>query len=490
MNNPLVFQAIGVLLVLFYIFLLVMCWKTWRVSHILFAFFTFAAAATFLIFASFVLKTHAVWREHYEQHTVAVAKLEAENQKYLHGDLEDVQQTEDSIRSLRASLAVAEVDRGRIWRECRPMQQLGPGAYRVNTVPLSKPETEAPRPNGIAPKSVLYAFAEQETPEGYRVPSVYLGEFTVSDASDTEVSLTAQLPMSPDQVQAAAQGNTSWALYEILPLDSHEAFAEHDDAERRMLGMDKELLRQYLPNRLGLPEAEYQALLERFQRYNREATDQDPPDNLWVLVEFEKAHEIQVDSELNQSLLDAGGRFFDSSGRALERRLQRGEEGTVKFRQGDTAVFDKDTADILVGDGVAKQIKVLYRRGLHDFSFFFRDAYYRHMSLDQEIQRAQRDADIMTGLKAKAEAELAQRQQEKAKVEQDLAGFQRELNEVTAHQEALQVRWTQATQRLSELFRANVQMMDELTRLQFEMARQINQRIQQASTAEGTADQP
>jgi hypothetical protein len=43
---------------------------------------------------------------------------------------------------------------------------------------------------------------------------------------------------------------------------------------------------------------------------------------------------------------------------------------------------------------------------------------------------------------------------------------------------------------LSELFRANVQMMDELTRTQFEMARQINQRVQQASAADDASAQP
>jgi hypothetical protein len=33
-------------------------------------------------------------------------------------------------------------------------------------------------------------------------------------------------------------------------------------------------------------------------------------------------------------------------------------------------------------------------------------------------------------------------------------------------------------------------MMNEVTRLQFEMARQINQRIQQASAADETSSQP
>ncbi|TVS18712.1 MAG: hypothetical protein EA424_10385 [Planctomycetaceae bacterium] len=490
MNNPLVYQAIGVLLVLFYIFLLVMCWKTWRVTHVLFSFFVFAGAVTFLIFAALVLKTHSAWRTHYEQHTVAIEQLRAENERMLFGDLEVVQQTEGSIRSLRADLESAVVDRGRVWRECRPLKRLGEGEYQVRTVPISQPEGVPASPSGITEGTVLYAFTEQENQDGYRVPAFYLGEFTVVNATESDVSLRTQLPMAPDQVKAAGLANTSWVLYETLPLDSHHAFAEMDASERRMLGMDIERLREWMPNRYGLPEDQYQAMLERFHRFNREATDQDPPENLWVLVEFEKPHEIQVDSDVEQSLLDAGGRFFDSSGRALELRLRRGEDGTVTFRQGDSTIFDKETGDRLVSDGIARQIQVLYRRHLHDFAFFFRDAYHRHQTLDLEVMRAQRDAAIMTDLKSRAEEQMALRQQERSDLEHDLAGFQRELNEVTAYHEALQTRWRQTTQRLSELFRANNQMMDEMTRLQFEMARQINQRIQQASVAEDASGQP
>lgn len=490
MNNPLVYQAIGVLLVLFYIFLLVMCWKTWRVTHVLFSFFVFAGAVTFLIFAALVLKTHAAWRTHYEQHVVAIERLRSENERMLFGDLEVVQQTEESIRGLRAELESSVIDRGRVWRECRPLKRLSEGEYQVRTIPISQPEGVPASPSGIAVGTVLYAFTEQENEDGYRVPAYYLGEFTVVNATDSEVALRSQLPMGPDQVKAAGQGNTSWVLYETLPLDSHEAFAEMDPSERRMLGMDAERLRQWMPNRYGLPENQYQAMLERFQRFNREATDQDPPENLWMLVEFEKPHEIQVDSDVEQSLLDAGGRFFDSSGRALEIRLRRGEDGTVRFRQGDSTIFDKETGDRLVSDGIARQIQILYRRNLHDFAFFFRHAYHRHQTLDLEIQRAQRDATIMTDLKTTAEEQMALRQQEKSDLEHDLAGFQRELNAVTAYHETLQARWRQTTQQLSELFRANNQMMNEMTRLQFEMARQINQRLQQASAAEGAATQP
>ena len=118
MSNPLVLQIIGGLLALFFIFLLVMCWKTWRVTHILFTLFVFAGTATFFAFASFVLKTQAAWRSHYVSYSVEIEKAEAEQLAWLQGDLLEVQQAEVCVRSVRARLNDAIVDRGRVWTEC------------------------------------------------------------------------------------------------------------------------------------------------------------------------------------------------------------------------------------------------------------------------------------------------------------------------------------------------------------------------------------
>ena len=57
--SPLVLQIGGGILAVGFIFLLVMCWKTLRITHILFAFCVFAAAVTFLAFASAVIKTQS-----------------------------------------------------------------------------------------------------------------------------------------------------------------------------------------------------------------------------------------------------------------------------------------------------------------------------------------------------------------------------------------------------------------------------------------------
>ena len=107
-----------------------------------------------------------------------------------------------------------------------------------------------------------------------------------------------------------------------------------------LVGMDKEQLAKYIPDQFNWPQdfdwtpEKYQQFLDQYYRFNREATEDDPPENTWVLVKFVKAHSIVVDSDAEQSLLEGDGRYFDSSGRAVEGRVRRGEDGTVAFEVG------------------------------------------------------------------------------------------------------------------------------------------------------------
>ncbi len=299
--SPIVFQAIGVVLVLFFIFLLVMCWKTWRFTHVFFMFLVFAGSLTFLAFASLVLKTQNAWRTHFESYTAAVKR------------------DEDCLHSLRAAFDNLTLDRGRVWRECRPIQAVDQDTVRVSTVPVSHPQGTPPPQNGLVAKDIVYVFAEQQTPEGWPVPNFYLGEFSVDASTGTEVTISTMIPLDPEQIQKIQQGGSTWALYDMLPLDSHEDLAEWDDTQKLMLGMEKEQLANFVPNLYNWPADRYDAHLDEFYRYNREAAENDSPQNVWAQVKFLKAYTLQVDSDVQQSLLDGNdSSYFDPSGRAVE----------------------------------------------------------------------------------------------------------------------------------------------------------------------------
>jgi hypothetical protein len=502
--SPLVLQIGGGILAVGFIFLLVMCWKTWRITHILFAFCVFAAAVTFLAFASAVIKTQSTWRSLYESYTVAVRQAQRKGETLQYGDPSQPSAPMDSVRGARAELFLREREVGRSWRGCRPVAAIDDETVRVSTVaaaaplgqppvaapagdaPAEAPKPEAPRPNGIVTKMVLYVFAEKNL-----VPSLYLGKFVVKEATDTQVSLSPLLPLHPERDreqldsirQSVSQpGTITWSLYELMPIDGHDFFARWDDESKMMVGLERDELTKLFPNLFNWPQAQYDRFLDQYQRLNRPAKDEDPAENKWVQVKFLQSYEIPVDSDAAQSLMDPSARPFDTSGRAVEPGLRRGAEGPVKFQPGDVAVFDQQTADKLISAGNCEKVKVLYRRSLHNYEQTFAEAWFQHVDLDQRIARASRDAKSMTELQKKAETQEAFHRAEKAKLGEDLRNFKTELNEVTNYQQALLVAWLQSRERLSELYRTNLQLAEELKRLQFQMAEEINKH-----TAEATA---
>jgi hypothetical protein len=474
--NPLVVQILGGLLVIVYIVFLVMCWKTWRVWHIIFSFLVFAAAGTFLVFGACTLKTHAAWQILFDKYTKAVDRAEAEHQKLLYGDPLTIEQKEDSIRSVLAELNHVVVHRGRIWRGCTPKESPDPNTIRVSTVPANLPADAKPKPNNIKDKLILYVFTEADTPEGPKVPVAYLGEFAAKDPSDTEVSLSPTLPLDPDQIEKIKAGGTTWALYELAPLDGYELFAALDPKENLLVGMEKEELKKFIPNQFGWSEEQYNKFLDAFYRFDRPATENDPPENVWVQVKFLKEHVFVVDATTEQSPLEAD-KFFDSSGRAVMRNLRRGENGEVKFTVGSLGIFDPTTAEKeLIGPGICEKVRLLYRRPLHDYTHFFRESFRRHIELDDSIRRARRGAEEMVALAAKAKEQQAFHEVEKVKLQQELVRFRQENVDVVGYGKRLDAEWQALVQRLSQLYRTNIQLAEELKRLQYQHAAAINQR--------------
>jgi hypothetical protein len=486
--NPLVVQILVGLLAVFFIFLLVMCWKTWRVWHVIFSFFVFAGALTFVVFAALVLKTHASWKNLYDKYERAITTAETDQDKMLYGDPLTVEQKEGSIRSVQAELNHVVLHRGRIWRGCTPTVE--GNTIRVSTVPAKLPAGEKPQPNNITAKLVLYAFAEVNTPEGPQVPATYLGEFVVTgEPTGTEIVLAPTLPLDPDQVQKINARDATWALYELMPLDGYELFAVLDSKDNLLVGMDKETLKKYVPKPISWSEEKYNKFLDTFYRFDRPAEEGDPPENVWMLVEFLKDHEIPVDADAEQQPLEAD-RYFDSGGRATVRPLRRGQQGPVKFVAGNTGIFDQTTANKLIADGVCKKLKLVYRRSLHDYAHFFRESFRRHVELDDAIRRAKRGADEMVALAAKAKEQQDFHEAEKVKLQQELARFRQEQADVIAYGQRLDAEWEAFRVRLSQLYTQNVEYAKQLQQIQFQLAAGINQRAAGAAAPAPSAAPP
>jgi len=113
----------------------------------------------------------------------------------------------------------------------------------------------------------------------------------------------------PSSSRCGQPGSITWSLYELMPIDGYEFFARWDDETKMMVGLDRDTLTKLLPNTFNWPADPYNRFLDQFERLNRPAKDDDPPECKWVQVKFLKPHEIKVDSDAAQSLLDRASAY-------------------------------------------------------------------------------------------------------------------------------------------------------------------------------------
>src|SRR5262249_52350288 len=163
---------------------------------------------------------------------------------------------------------------------------------------------------------------------GLLMPSVYLGEYQVSAAAETTITLTPLL-QSPEQANMARTPNVTWTVYEVSPIDGHHWFAGLDDAGLKAL----------IPQAAtGLAPAEYQKLIDQYLSDGKDTDETAAEENLWIEVEFLRAHQVTVDAA-SQNTVDANP--FDPNGLAVLDRVRRAKAGdapgTVDFETGDKA---------------------------------------------------------------------------------------------------------------------------------------------------------
>jgi hypothetical protein len=466
-DNALIVQIFLGLLVIFFFVTIGFSVRTWRFAQLFFLSLTFIGTLTFTIFAAMVLKTHKAWR-------VEVHKMEAdlEVRTKQKDDLQfgDVTHKVDevSLRDVKADIARILLDRGRTWRGCQP------GNFDGMSVTVTTATAAAPPPavegappaaapavkaNNIEVKAILYAFKELPNADNTMfVPGPYLGEFVATAVTESSVTLAPTIPLDADQLTQIKANDSTWVLYEVLPVDAHEFFA----------GLNEEQLRAAIPQG-KMPQAAYDAVISSYLRTNGPATDEDPPATRWWRVVFKKKKTIDVDSD-QMAMNDVD--FFDQQGRAVVQRLRRGE--VVEFDLGDTALVDEETANAWVAAGeVAKEGKPVYLRPLNDYVQMFKHFFHQRVQLANKIDLVTRETKSIEDSTKLAEGQVVRGMEEQTKLEEDKTNYTAEQAEVTKLEEALKAQHDQLRQQLSQTFRANQQLAAELAALQKQLADEI-----------------
>lgn len=486
MDNPIIYQALGVLLILFFLFLIYMFTKTWRWFHVLLMPCVFGAAIWFSCVAAMSFRTHAAWRQVVEDNREKAETLEQEYSNLLHGDLTEVVQTTPSIRASTAKFGRMVFDRGRVWRACSPAPQ---GNTVVVTLAPPAGDAAAAPVNQMFAEMILYAFTEADAPPeanvpaGTKLPAFYIGEFTATNVTQTTVTIQPTLPLAPDQLNAINTAGMTWTLYEMMPVDGHNFFAtdvnEKADLNERadvapIFGtIDPEFANKYLP----------ESSRELYLRDGKLADpDSDPADNIWVKVLFLEAHEEDVDSGASLSGVTESQSWFNQ-GMSEIPLLQRG--GPAKFKPGQMGVFPQSYAEGLIAAGTCERRENIYVRSLNDYEYQFRSIYLRLARLQQDMATVQRNIAEITHINARTETQIAYRTQERDKLDEDLRKFRYEAQKIGEYQESLQQVLNVTKAELSRLYRTNAQLEQELDRMNDELTEEIDRRTREAVAEAG-----
>ena len=505
-----VWIAVGIL-VLFVGFACYKALEVWNGAHVALAAGLFVMCLLFLFLAAGSLRARLAWMkkhdglvqqlENEERKIAELSRLEAARFASNTGRTLVARQSDDpSIEEMTAELKSLVVQRGRVWRMVQPvpsedgialnMAQWGDDAFRRLGMsddggsglpaPVDEEgsgdagEAAAPAspvtPHGLEPQMIVYAFGEipvaaenfqpirdaifddpsflvQDSKGVFRVPFGYLGEFRVTQVFPDGNLVVA--PTSPPDDPRRLTVFPSWALYEAMPRDMRGSFE----------GMPLEKLSELFGlamQFINVPKQGAPLLADEYFRDGRPAEANDPEPRRWVNVLFEQAHQFEVDVEGEVTLPD---RNFDPSGRALEPSLWHAGEGPVEIAAQQEGIFDPVTAQQLIRSGAGKVQGQVFMRRLRDFGFELSSLRSQIHDFKDQQGVAERNVALLQQSKSRLDSQIEYRRQERDQLHDDLVGFQRDIDVLTAHRQQLEQRIAEMRSTLKSLYKQNLSLV-------------------------------
>jgi hypothetical protein len=492
------FAILGLLLVLLIGFFVVV-WKAakdWRWYNIVAVCITMLLAIAFLFPTAGVLRSRSAWHQIKEQLEVQAAQVEAEYRTIKYGDPANPE-TGEGLILLDQQLSKLGIEAGRRWRGLQrrtvandSITLVKPEAEIPADIPVdvpvappaaataadpaaaaaapAAPEPAAPQPL-IPDAMVVYAFAEAPDNQQRMVPFRYLGEFRVNAPTPTQVTLTPTGSLEQDQLQVINNPQfSSWSLYELLPLDGHEPFIAvgSQPSDDNVLGrVDDEAVRRLLG------KVSEQTLNDYLRDGSRLLPD-DPPLSRWINVEFTRNHSIDVDSTQQSGVLEGG--FFDESGRAVDARLQHGEEGLIAFKQGDQVLLKEEAADQLIDEGIAKLMDSYYLRPLNDYRFVLRRIRMRLNDLANRSTQLEFQIQVLQTAVDKTVEMIVANRVIRDKLEQDRDQYRIEKAAIESYAAELRQRVQETRAAMLQLHQQNLELEQKLEQSHLEIERRLN----------------
>jgi len=212
--------------------------KTWRVPQVIFAFLVFLAGAVAWFMGAATLKMHDSWRSSADVLEKKVQQATAEAEALREGTEDESLRTRlqneepafaaGGVKKLRDELEMLTYGRGRVWRNTTPDVPAEDGTVQVGI--------ETPTPHDISPNQILFVFEQGAVNHDEQAnPPVYLGEFKVTEAGEAGIQLAPALELSEAELTRLRNSQGPWIIYEVMPQDRTDLFADMTDAELRSL---------------------------------------------------------------------------------------------------------------------------------------------------------------------------------------------------------------------------------------------------------------
>jgi hypothetical protein len=483
------FLVVAVLLLFGFIYLIAISARSWGVLHTILLCVLFIESWTFLYFSAGVHSERLKWLQQATTQRREADTLQTKVRELAWVGSSAPGAPGESLLTVSGDLRRLTYDRGRVWRNVTKLQTqgnqvrlrlgsaasapaAGTDALDPDAAPAAPAAAAAVGSESLPVAMVVYAFSAREVEiplitdlansnevvrnrhSPPKIPDRFIGEFTVAESNAGELLLRSTRPLAPEQQQLMqAEDETEWILYELLPIDSHTAFAqlESQPTEDEIFGhMSPEALEELFAS-VPDTDSRRQRLIDSYARDGGPANQDDPPLSVWVRVEMLKDHTVDVDSQ-EEANATVGG-FFDSSGRAVDVRLKRAEGGQVVVEQGKQIVVDQVTAQDLIDRQIAKLISRIYVRPLNAYEKAFSHLVVRRDEVDKRTLVYQREMAVLQEANQLGQAMISERQVENQRLTADLNQTGRERDFISQQASSMVDRLQQARSQAAQLFR-------------------------------------
>ncbi len=414
--------------------------ETWRWYNITLVTLIMLLSVVWFYLAARTLKMQQNWRTEVAQYEKDIGDLTKQNELLIRGNSE-AEPPIPSLAQLQQSVDNMLQNRGRRWDKVA-RKSVSPTGVIVATV-------AQPDPHGIEAKTILYVFDGASAKENGQ----FLGIFEATAVAGQQITLTPVATLRPTQLQRLnAKRNGALTLYDVMPADSHEAFAELDEAARTAV----------FPS--SLPAAVKQ---EYVKDQNPPAADEKQTDGIWRRVKALKDFDVTR-----------------GSGKDKE---------TQHVTQGMELVLDPKSAQERIAAGdvepVAENDKV-YMRPLRDYVRLYRDFNQQIEGLLRTTAEVNDQLATVALAQQKAEKDIAYRKAEIAALNQDLERYRGELDMMRKHVAALEKRIGEVDQARRQMFASNQQLESQLSMLVHRADDEINRRVSSQVNAKGAGAVP